>query len=126
VKVEVEKDFVYSVTISSHEAEVGFFKLKSSKMAGRNKKERNCLKWKSIKQLKTIYNMKVRFCPMLSDVLKSIALFDGSQALPRPAFSYKNGSIKDENEWDSLVERYRLEKTEVLGEQPVVLPVRST
>jgi len=60
-------------------------------------------------------------------VLKSIALFDGSQALYRPAFSSnKNGSIKDENEWDSSVERYRLEKTEVLGEQTVVLPLLST
>jgi len=55
---------------------------------------------------------------MLSDVLKSIVLFDGSQAMPRPAFSSnKNGSIEDENEWDSLVGRYGLEKTEVLGEQ---------
>jgi len=63
---------------------------------------------------------------MVPDVLKSIALFDGSQALPRPAFSSnKNGCIMDENEWDSLVERYLLEKNEVLGEQPVVLPLRS-
>jgi len=87
-------------------------------MAGTNKKKQS-LKWKSINQLKTSYNTKVRFCPMLSDVLKSIALFDGSQAMPGPAFSSnKNGGIKDENEWDSLVERFRLEKTEVLGEQP--------
>lgn len=82
-------------------------------MAVTNKKERKCLKWKSINQLKTRYNTKVRFCPML---LKNIALFDGSQAMPRPAFSsYNNGSIEDENEWDS-VGRYRLKKTEVLGE----------
>jgi len=93
-------------------------------MAGTDKKERKCLKWKSINQLKRSYNTKVRFCPML---LKSIALFDGSQAMSRPAFSsYNNGSIEDENEWDSLVGRYRLKKTEVLGEQPVMLPLRST
>jgi hypothetical protein len=108
VKAEVEKGFICSVlmhmTIPSHEAEVGFFKLKSLKIAGTNKKERNCLKWKSINQLKTRYNAKVRFCPMVPDVLKSTALFGGSQALPRPAFSSnKNGCIKDENEWDSLV-----------------------
>ena len=92
------------MTTSLHEAEVGFIEFKSLKMAGTNKKERNCLKWRSIKQLKVRYNTKVRFCSMLSDVLKSSALFEGSQALPRPAFSSnKSGSIKDENEWDSLV-----------------------
>lgn len=76
MKVEVEKGFICSVlmhmTTSSHEAEVRFFKLKSLKMAGTNKKERNCLKWKSINQLKVSWNTKVHFCPMLSDVLKAL------------------------------------------------------
>ena len=64
-------------------------------MTSTNKKERECLKWKSINQLKTSYDTKVRFCPMLCDVLKSIVLFDGSQSMPRPAFSSnKNGSIE--------------------------------
>jgi hypothetical protein len=132
VKVEVEKDFICSVlmhvTISLHEAEVTFFELKSLKMAGTNKRERNCLTWKSINHLKISYNTKVRFCPMLFDVLKALlCLMVPRLCMPRPDFSsYKNGSIKDENEWDSLVERYRMEKTEVLGKQPVVLPLRST